>query len=53
MRHGEGPVERLTEEECWKLLGTQTLGRIATSAGGVLDIYPMNLRRRVQLIRRN
>jgi uncharacterized protein len=42
MHRGEGPVERLSEQDCWKLLGSQTLGRIATSAGGVLDIFPVN-----------
>lgn len=42
MHQGEGSVERLTEEECWTLLGTQTVGRIATGAGGVLDIFPIN-----------
>lgn len=42
MRHGEDPVEHLTDEECWRLLRTQVVGRIATSAGGVLDIFPVN-----------
>lgn len=42
MRREEGPIERLSEEECWKLLRTQTVGRIATTAGGVLDIFPVN-----------
>jgi nitroimidazol reductase NimA-like FMN-containing flavoprotein (pyridoxamine 5'-phosphate oxidase superfamily) len=42
MHHGEGPVEWLSEDECWELLRTQALGRIATSAGGVLDIFPVN-----------
>ncbi|HEY5222426.1 MAG TPA: pyridoxamine 5'-phosphate oxidase family protein [Microbacteriaceae bacterium] len=42
MRRGEGPVKRLSDEECWKLLRTQTLGRVATSAGGMVDIFPVN-----------
>ncbi|WP_308468540.1 pyridoxamine 5'-phosphate oxidase family protein [Rathayibacter soli] len=42
MRRVEGPVERLSEEDCWQLLRTATVGRVATSAGGVLDIFPVN-----------
>jgi nitroimidazol reductase NimA-like FMN-containing flavoprotein (pyridoxamine 5'-phosphate oxidase superfamily) len=44
MHSGEGPVEQLAEEECWRLLGTQVVGRVATSAGGVVDIFPVNYR---------
>lgn len=36
------PVEVLSEEECWELLRANPFGRIATSAGGVVDIFPVN-----------
>jgi nitroimidazol reductase NimA-like FMN-containing flavoprotein (pyridoxamine 5'-phosphate oxidase superfamily) len=42
MLQGESPIELLSEEECWDLLRAHTLGRIATSAGGVVDIFPVN-----------
>lgn len=42
MQSVDSPVEHLSEEECWRLLREQTLGRIATSAGGVVDIFPIN-----------
>ncbi len=38
----DSPVEVLSEEECWQLLRAHTLGRIGTSAGGVIDIFPVN-----------
>jgi nitroimidazol reductase NimA-like FMN-containing flavoprotein (pyridoxamine 5'-phosphate oxidase superfamily) len=42
MSQGDSPVEVLSEEDCWDLLRANTLGRIATSAGGVVDIFPIN-----------
>lgn len=35
-------VTRLTDEECWELLGQQQLGRLVTHVGDVLDIFPVN-----------
>lgn len=35
-------IERLDETECWRILSEQKLGRLATTAGGVLDIFPVN-----------
>jgi hypothetical protein len=32
----------LTETECWDLLRTHSLGRLAASAAGVIDIFPLN-----------
>ena len=37
-----GPVERLDEQECWKLLAQAKFGRIALAAVGDLDIFPIN-----------
>ena len=39
---GSGAVTMLTPDECWELLGQETLGRIAVSAAGVVDIFPVN-----------
>ena len=35
------PVTELSEEESWELLGRHEVGRLATTAGGVLDIFPV------------
>lgn len=35
-------VRELTEEECWELLALQQVGRLATAAGGVPEIFPVN-----------
>jgi nitroimidazol reductase NimA-like FMN-containing flavoprotein (pyridoxamine 5'-phosphate oxidase superfamily) len=35
-------VEVLSEEECWDLLLSSSLGRLAVSVGGEPDIYPVN-----------
>jgi hypothetical protein len=32
----------LTEAECWDLLRSHSLGRLAASAAGVIDIFPLN-----------
>ena len=37
----DSPVTELTEEECWELLAAHEVGRLATTAGGVLDIFPI------------
>lgn len=39
---GSGAVTMLTPDECWQQLGKETLGRIAVSAAGVVDIFPVN-----------
>ncbi len=36
------PVEVLTEEDCWELLRSSSLGRIAVAFRGVPEIYPIN-----------
>ncbi len=36
------PLITLPAEECWELLRATSLGRIALTVGGVLDIYPVN-----------
>jgi hypothetical protein len=35
-------VAVLSDEDCWRLLGGQALGRIVTHVGDVLDIFPVN-----------
>jgi len=42
MVHNEGPVEELSEAESWQLLRENSLGRLAVSAAGELDIFPIN-----------
>ena len=42
MVHNEGPVEELSESESWQLLRDNSLGRLAVSAAGELDIFPIN-----------
>jgi nitroimidazol reductase NimA-like FMN-containing flavoprotein (pyridoxamine 5'-phosphate oxidase superfamily) len=37
-----GAMEVLTEEQCWSLLGSVELGRLAVVAAGDVDIYPLN-----------
>jgi nitroimidazol reductase NimA-like FMN-containing flavoprotein (pyridoxamine 5'-phosphate oxidase superfamily) len=36
------PVRELDADECRELLGSGTLGRLATAAGGDPDIFPVN-----------
>jgi uncharacterized protein len=36
------PVEDLGDEDCWQLLRSSSLGRLAVSVGGEPDIYPVN-----------
>ncbi|HYI32358.1 MAG TPA: pyridoxamine 5'-phosphate oxidase family protein [Glaciibacter sp.] len=36
------PVENLGDEDCWQLLRSSSLGRLAVSVGGEPDIYPVN-----------
>ncbi|WP_277207934.1 pyridoxamine 5'-phosphate oxidase family protein [Isoptericola croceus] len=35
-------VEKLTEDECWELLRTQPVGRLATAVAGEPDIFPVS-----------
>ncbi|MFT4199608.1 pyridoxamine 5'-phosphate oxidase family protein [Gordonia sp. (in: high G+C Gram-positive bacteria)] len=35
-------VQTLSEDEAWSLLGTRSLGRIATSVGDQPEIFPIN-----------
>jgi len=35
------PVKELSEQECWDLLAAHEVGRLATTAGGVIDIFPI------------
>lgn len=42
MWEGEGVVDELSVDECWKLLRQAAVGRIAATAGGQVDIFPVN-----------
>ena len=39
---GFGGITELTADECWQLLRSHDLGRIAASAAGLVDIFPIN-----------
>jgi uncharacterized protein len=39
---GADPVELIGEDDCWELLLSSSLGRLAVSVGGEPDIYPVN-----------
>lgn len=39
---GSGVITELSVDECWAALRGQTLGRIAVSAAGHVDIFPVN-----------
>jgi nitroimidazol reductase NimA-like FMN-containing flavoprotein (pyridoxamine 5'-phosphate oxidase superfamily) len=41
MTEFETPVTELPESESWELLGHHIVGRLAATAGGILDIYPI------------
>lgn len=34
------PIEMLTSDRSWELLGTQELGRLVTHVGETIDIFP-------------
>lgn len=42
MSSDEAPVATLSPDESWELLLSASLGRLALTVGGVLDIYPVN-----------
>lgn len=42
MWEGEGSVVELSENENWRLLRQNSLGRLALSAAGAIDIFPVN-----------
>ena len=42
MNPDEPRIAELDENQCWELLRQNSLGRLATSAGGELDIFPVN-----------
>jgi uncharacterized protein len=37
-----GGTEIVSWDECWDMLATQTIGRIALAVGGEVDIFPVN-----------
>lgn len=41
MDEWDNPVTTLSEDEAWDLLGRHIVGRLATTAGGVIDIFPI------------
>lgn len=36
------PIQELSADEAWSLLGSQVVGRLAVSVGGQPDIFPVN-----------
>ncbi|TFD63476.1 pyridoxamine 5'-phosphate oxidase family protein [Cryobacterium ruanii] len=36
------PVQILSEEDCWNVLLSASLGRLAVAVGGIPDIFPVN-----------
>lgn len=42
MSENSDPVVRLSEGECRDRLSTQTLGRLITRVGDVVDVFPVN-----------
>lgn len=38
----DGVLYELTEEDCWALLERGALGRLAVTAAGVVDVFPVN-----------
>ncbi|MEI6251816.1 MAG: pyridoxamine 5'-phosphate oxidase family protein [Mycobacteriaceae bacterium] len=38
----QGPISVLGDEEAWNLLSSVALGRLVTSFGGQLEIFPVN-----------
>ena len=49
----EAPVTVLSEDECWSLLSSMSLGRVVTVLGGKPEIFPVNFvtQRRTVLFR--
>ncbi|OMC05103.1 pyridoxamine 5'-phosphate oxidase [Mycobacterium sp. NS-7484] len=49
----QGPVSVLGEDECWQLLSSVTLGRLVSTIGTRLEIFPVNfvVQRRTVLFR--
>jgi nitroimidazol reductase NimA-like FMN-containing flavoprotein (pyridoxamine 5'-phosphate oxidase superfamily) len=39
---GFGGITELSPDTCWSMLGDTSLGRIAVSAAGTVDIFPIN-----------
>jgi nitroimidazol reductase NimA-like FMN-containing flavoprotein (pyridoxamine 5'-phosphate oxidase superfamily) len=37
----ENPVVEMSEDEAWEFLESQQVGRLALTAGGIIDIYPI------------
>ena len=38
----EGVLYELTDDDCWALLERGALGRLAVTAAGVVDVFPVN-----------
>lgn len=38
----DGVLHELTEDDCWALLERGALGRLALTAAGVVDVFPVN-----------
>jgi len=53
MSSDDAPVTMLSEDECWSLLSSMSLGRLVTILGGKPEIFPVNFvtQRRTVLFR--
>lgn len=40
--NADSDVERLDPAQCFERLAQQQLGRLITSAGGIVDVFPVN-----------
>ncbi len=39
---GTGTIIELTPEDCWRALDSRAVGRLAVTAAGTVDIFPVN-----------
>jgi nitroimidazol reductase NimA-like FMN-containing flavoprotein (pyridoxamine 5'-phosphate oxidase superfamily) len=42
MADEQGPIAVLDDKDAWRLLGSVSLGRLVTTFGGQLEIFPVN-----------
>ncbi|EYT56734.1 pyridoxamine 5-phosphate oxidase [Leucobacter sp. UCD-THU] len=42
MSENQSAVTVLSDDECWRRLGSQRVGRLVTSVGDVVDVVPIN-----------
>jgi len=50
MTIGLGPITELSADECWDALSSRSLGRLAVTAAGTVDIFPVNYATRDRML---